>query len=209
MNKFLLILVLFLIFPFVMFSKEFISKDDISIMEKKYGEVAAQRLKNWNSVMKNALHQDELIKVRNINAYFNQFRYRKDKYNWKEVEYWASFFEFVGKGRGDCDDYALAKYYSLRKLGVPAHRLRLITGKFYKYGHLTLGYYKNPKDPYLLDNNKRYLGKLNKTYQFKPETYFNELEYGVFDDRISKKRAMHEFRYFYAWISKNRVNISW
>lgn len=209
MIKFLLLILTLFIISSKINAKDFISETDIKNMEEKYGKTASQRLKNWNNVMKNALYEEELIKVRNINSYFNQFQYRKDKYNWQKVEYWASFFEFVGKGSGDCDDYALAKYYSLRKLGVPAHRLKLISGKFYRFGHLALGYYKNPNDPYFLDNNKRYLGKLNKTYQFKPETYFNELEYGVFDKSISKTRAMHEYRYFYTWISKNNVNISW
>lgn len=190
-------------------AKEYITKSQVKEMKENYGERAAQRLKNWNKVMKNAENKEEQIKVRNINAYFNQYRYRKDEYNWKNIEYWASFQEFIGKGRGDCEDYALAKYYSLRKLGVPISKLKLLAGKYNGGGHLALGYYKNPKDPYLLDNNNRYLGRLSKTYRFKAETYFNEKEYGVFNSKISKERAKNEFEYFYAWISKNSINISW
>lgn len=209
MKKFSLFLLFFSLLVFEVNAKEYVSQNDINKMKNEYGKTAAIRLSNWNKVMKNAEDKEEIIKVRNINSYFNQFRYRKDKYNWKNIEYWASFSEFIGKGRGDCEDYALAKYYSLRKLGVPAKRLKLISGKFYKYGHLALGYYKNPKDPYFLDNNKKYLGKVSRTYQFKPETYFNESEYGVLNPKISKKRAKREFQYFFAWISKNNVNISW
>lgn len=188
---------------------EYISEIQLQQIKEEYGERAAQRLKNWNGVMQNAQDKEEQIKVRNINSYFNQYRYRKDKYNWKNIEYWASFGEFIGKGTGDCEDYALAKYYSLRKLGVPSYKLRLITGKYLGGGHLLLAYYKDSDDPYVLDNNSRYLGKLSRTYRFKAETYFNEDEYGVINPTIEDNRAKLEYEYFYRWISKNSVNIAW
>ena len=188
---------------------EFISENQVEQMQNEYGDRAAQRLKNWDKVMKNAKAQEEQIKVRNINAYFNNYQYRKDQYNWKAIEYWASFGEFIGKGTGDCEDYALAKYYSLRKLGVPASKLKLMSGKFLGRGHLILTYTKEGKEPLVLDNNSRYLGRLSKTYRFKAETFFNEKEYGVMKEGISIKRAQFEYQYFFAWISKNAVNLSW
>lgn len=209
MKKLVLLLTPFLLYNIAVQAKEYVTEEQIEQMREEYGDRAAQRLQNWNKVMQNAEDEPELIKVRNINFYFNQFRYRKDKYNWKLVEYWASFDEFIGKGRGDCEDYALAKYLSLRKLGISANKLKLVSGKLLKYGHLALAYYKDPNDPYLLDNNRNSLGKLKRTYQFKAETFFNEKEYGVFDSKIPKKRAMYEFQYFFSWMSKNSVNISW
>lgn len=190
-------------------ANEYITTQQLESMKHTYGQRAAQRLENWNNVMKNAESKEEQIQVRNINSYFNQYRYKQDKYNWKNVEYWASFSEFIGKGTGDCEDYALAKYYSLRKLGIPSYKLRLISGKFKGKGHLLLAYYKDGDDPYILDNNSRYLGKLSKSYRFKAETYFNEDEHGVINPDVEDKRALFEYEYFYRWISKNAVSLAW
>lgn len=179
-------------------------------MEKNFGKNAAKRLSNWNIVMKSiAKETDEVVKIRRVNAFFNKYRYKFDKYNWEEVEYWASFGEFVSKGSGDCEDYALAKYYSLRKLGISENKLKLISGKYAGGGHLALAYYKDSKDPYLLDNNSRYLVRMSKTSKFKPETYFNEKGYGVLNKKISKMRARAEYGLFYEWISKHSNKIVW
>ncbi len=45
--------------------------------------------------------------------------------NWGESDHWAALAEFFAKG-GDCEDYAIAKYFSLRELGVPPEQLRIL-----------------------------------------------------------------------------------
>ena len=65
---------------------------------------------------------EQLIQV---NRNVNETQYIEDVANWGEGDYWAAPAEFFAKG-GDCEDYAIAKYFSLRELGVPAEQLKIV-----------------------------------------------------------------------------------
>jgi len=59
-----------------------------------------------------------------VNGYINGQKYIIDNRNWGQSDYWATPLEFFQRG-GDCEDFAIAKYASLRALGVPEERLRI------------------------------------------------------------------------------------
>ncbi len=63
-----------------------------------------------------------------VNRFANQFRYKADEQNWGKSDHWATPFEFLARS-GDCEDYAIVKYLSLRELGVPAERMRVVVLK--------------------------------------------------------------------------------
>lgn len=65
---------------------------------------------------------EQLIQV---NRYVNETRYREDAANWGESDRWSAPAEFFAKG-GDCEDYAIAKYFLLRDLGVSPKRLKIV-----------------------------------------------------------------------------------
>jgi predicted transglutaminase-like cysteine proteinase len=67
---------------------------------------------------------DELALLGRVNDAFNQVPYRPDERVWSAVDYWATPAEFLGRG-GDCEDFAIAKYFLLRELGVPAEAMRI------------------------------------------------------------------------------------
>lgn len=60
-----------------------------------------------------------------VNEFANRFRYVLDQDNYGKSDYWAIPREFLTLG-GDCEDYSIIKYFSLRQLGVPAEQLRLV-----------------------------------------------------------------------------------
>jgi predicted transglutaminase-like cysteine proteinase len=75
--------------------------------------------------------------------------------HWGVEDYWASPAEFVASGGGDCEDYALAKYYALKELGVPIARLRITYVKATRINqpHMILAYYQATEaEPLILDN---------------------------------------------------------
>ena len=41
------------------------------------------------------------------------------------MDYWATPVESLRKGEADCEDYAIAKYFTLRQLGVADDKLRI------------------------------------------------------------------------------------
>ena len=60
-----------------------------------------------------------------VNHAINRVTYRDDSENWGRIDYWAAPEEFFLRG-GDCEDYAIAKYHSLKELGFPVEELRLL-----------------------------------------------------------------------------------
>ncbi len=89
------------------------------------GERSACRLTKWQaflSEISSATLSDQLYRV---NRYINHVRYRTDERNWNRADFWAVPEQFFARG-GDCEDYAIAKYVSLRSLGIPAERLRVV-----------------------------------------------------------------------------------
>ena len=65
---------------------------------------------------------EQLIQV---NRYVNETQYMQDEANWGESDRWSAPAEFFAKG-GDCEDYAIAKYFLLRELGVPPEQLKIV-----------------------------------------------------------------------------------
>lgn len=59
-----------------------------------------------------------------VNDLVNRYDYINDSKNWRTGDYWETPVEFFTRG-GDCEDFAIAKYASLRALGVPEERLRI------------------------------------------------------------------------------------
>ncbi len=77
--------------------------------------------------LKSLRGSDALLQLRAVNQYVNRhIAFATDQEAWGEVDYWASPLEALRKGRGDCEDYAIAKYFSLLAAGMPAARLRLV-----------------------------------------------------------------------------------
>ena len=66
-----------------------------------------------------------------INRYWNhRLTWASDETLYGRPEYWT----VPAGGEGDCEDYALAKYGQLRRLGVPGGALSLIYGKLKSTG---------------------------------------------------------------------------
>ena len=132
------------------------------LASERYGAEGLTRVQDLKTILERAASADERRQIRQINDFFNRnIRYMTDPQLWKQNDYWATPLETLGKGAGDCEDYAIAKYASLRKLGIPDSRLRL----FYVHAqlgaaasnatevHMVLGYYPTEDaEPLILDN---------------------------------------------------------
>jgi len=107
----------------------------------------------------------EIKKLNTVNTWVNFTKYKSDMKVYGVSDYWATLYEFIGKGKGDCEDYTIAKYYILKELGVDPKKLKFTyvvykDRKGRKISHMVLSYLKVPnpksKDDFLiLDNNNR------------------------------------------------------
>jgi len=118
-----------------------------------------RRLGGWKTMIESPDNRglDDRSKVRLVNDFVAQTPFYCDPVQWCLEDYWAKPLEFLANDGGDCEDFAIAKYFALRALGVPDDRLR-ITYAIYRSGtfsgaHMVLAYYATPDgDPLILDN---------------------------------------------------------
>ena len=126
--------------------------------ESLYGPLGAgkQRIDAWQNLLSTEKQISEMDKLKVVNAFFNkQMRYEEDIDLWHEVDYWATPIESLWKGAGDCEDYAIAKYFSLRQRGMPAEKLLITYVKVLnpERAHMVLTYYPdNDGEPLVLDS---------------------------------------------------------
>lgn len=126
-------------------------------MLSRYGEDGVSYLRTWSDLIQLADLSTEQ-KLQKVNDFFNQgVSYAPDDLLWKSNDYWATPLQTMGVRAGDCEDYSIAKYFSLLKMGIPASALRLIYVKATTGGivqaHMVLGYFPEPNAiPLILDN---------------------------------------------------------
>ena len=135
---------------------------DFSLISRKaqalYGPLGAgqQRIDAWQHLLATQKQVSELEKLKVVNLFFNrQVRYQEDIDLWHTVDYWETPIEALWKGAGDCEDYAIAKYFSLRHLGVSSDRLRItyVKALTLNRAHMVLTYYASPDAvPLVLDS---------------------------------------------------------
>lgn len=131
-------------------------------LSARFGAARLPVLKEWQQTLVAVKNLKEPDKLKRINDYFNKnVTFDDDQSIWEQSDYWATLVETIGQGRGDCEDFAIAKYYSLKEVGVPLAKLRLVYVKAKLEGasgpilqaHMVLAYYPAPNaDPLVLDN---------------------------------------------------------
>lgn len=126
--------------------------------EQLYGPLGEGRgrINDWQHLLQAQAGAQELAQLKAVNRFFNlRLRFRDDLATWRVKDYWATPVEALFRGAGDCEDYALAKYFSLRELGVPSAKLRITYVKAVRLNqaHMVLTYYAHPQAmPLVLDN---------------------------------------------------------
>ena len=89
------------------------------------GNCSTANMQVWRDLVKVAQQLDQAGKLRIVNAFFNRFAYVSDKERYGAREYWASPAEFL-RNSGDCEDYAIVKYFTLAFLGFTDNDMRVV-----------------------------------------------------------------------------------
>jgi predicted transglutaminase-like cysteine proteinase len=126
---------------------------------ERLGAQAVAALGPLQDLLQQAAALDDEARLDAINTWFNRrVIFRTDDAAWGEPDHWASPLELLQAGHGDCEDYAIAKYFSLVAIGTPVARLRLVYVRVQVAGndaqaHMVLAYYPQPNaEPLILDN---------------------------------------------------------
>jgi predicted transglutaminase-like cysteine proteinase len=160
LHFFCLIILLFLSGSFAVSEITF-SEKFFNLVKTRYNQDAVARVRAWQLMLEQQKNQPVDSKLYEINRFFNKIDFVEDKQHWGKNDYWATPIEFLATNGGDCEDFTIAKYFSLIELGVAGEKLRLmyVTATRPRQAHMVLAYYETPKSvPLVLDNiNKRIL----------------------------------------------------
>jgi len=122
---------------------------------QNYGGQAKQRLLDWQSLINDDQSSNDLERLQKVNDFFNRQEFISDLLLWKDKDYWATPVEFLAQNGGDCEDFSIAKYFTLKKLGVDENKLNLTYAKAVELNqaHMVVTYYEQPEaEPLVLDN---------------------------------------------------------
>lgn len=157
-------------------------QDRMLAAASKVGPGALAGVRALLPVLAAAQPLDDTAKLVAINDFYNRrIVFGEDQEVWQQVDYWASPLETLNQGRGDCEDYAIAKYFSLLALGIPTAKLRLVYVRAELGGpggvqqpHMVLAYYATPGgEPMILDNLLAELRTASRRPDLTPVFSFN------------------------------------
>lgn len=154
-----------------------------------------------NKIRKQPLH----VKLKAINNYINTINSLDDNPYDAMVDIWSTRAEFLAKGGGDCEDYSIAKYYSLKDLGTSHNDMCLIVvkEKYSGFDHMVLGVWtKANRPPLVLDNLSFKVLPLDKRVDLAPSYCMNENGYFKIDKNGNKTKANIQFSAYEAVLKK-------
>ncbi|MFA7013707.1 MAG: transglutaminase-like cysteine peptidase [Desulfobacterales bacterium] len=155
-----------------------INRELLKQAEIRYGKEAATRLLEWEDIIRTTdRSKSDLEKLEIVNQFFNsRVRYASDIEVWKTKDYWATPLEFLCRNAGDCEDFAIAKFFTLKEIGVKEEKLNIMYVKALEYGiaHMVLSYYSTPAaEPLILDNLIDGIAPASKRPDLQPVLGFN------------------------------------
>ncbi|MEO7852907.1 MAG: transglutaminase-like cysteine peptidase [Rubrivivax sp.] len=144
------------------------------------GPQAARAMGQLLSLMDSAQALPPTAQLQAVNRFFNaNVRFAPDSQVWAQEDHWASPIETLQKGAGDCEDYAIAKYFSLLAIGMPAAHLRLVYVRVQltqgpAQAHMVLAYYGEALgDALILDNLVEDIEPASRRTDLSPVFSFN------------------------------------
>ena len=141
---------------------DFLLAEANQIMNFTYDAPTTQRFNEWEKLMFHSQGMSDSEKLILVNDFFNKMQWLEDDKVWNKKDYWATPIESLIKNAGDCEDFSIAKYYTLLAMDIPVEQLRLTYVVLDNHqGHMVLFYFpKNGRSPLVLDNlNKKILSK--------------------------------------------------
>jgi predicted transglutaminase-like cysteine proteinase len=144
---------------------------------------------DWQHLLTESKDLPTADKLRRVNEFFNRrIQFLTDQEIWGQADYWATPMETLAKGKGDCEDYTIAKYFTLLNLGIPNDQLRLVYVKAriggaasnIQQAHMVLAFYPSPDaDPLVLDNLITDIRPASRRSDLQPVFSFNSQ--GIFN----------------------------
>jgi predicted transglutaminase-like cysteine proteinase len=128
----------------------------------------------WTTFLDSIRKQPRRAQLSAVNQWANAKPYVEDIVNWHVADYWATPGEFIVRG-GDCEDYAITKYFSLVRLGFSPDDLRIVIVNDVNLNafHAVLAV-RDEGTTWLLDNQLQQVVSMDVAVQYQPIYSLNE-----------------------------------
>jgi predicted transglutaminase-like cysteine proteinase len=113
------------------------------------------RVEQWKALIEQGSSWSDYKQLTEVNDFVNQFNFVDDIYHWRQEDYWATPLQTLVTKGGDCEDFSIAKYFTLTEMGMAEAKLKLTYVKAIKINkaHMVVSYFAQPNDePLVLDN---------------------------------------------------------
>ncbi len=148
----------------------------VNKIEKAHGPFAKKRFYYLDKTLMSLQGTTDLSKLTEVNTFYNEVGYQIDQVTYNKSDYWATPWEFLGRDKGDCEDYVIAKYFALIYLGIDPKKLYFtyVRSSRFKGAHMVLTYFETPSSmPLVLDNNNHKVIPANRRPDLTPIYNFN------------------------------------
>ena len=151
------------------------------------GNCTGAAARAWQELQHTAAPLRRMERLEAVNRYFNRWPYKTDREVYGRGEVWASPEEFLVRS-GDCEDFAIAKFFALRQLGFANDDLRIVViyDQIRGIGHAVLAVY-DPKDILILDSLSNFIGSHTRYRHYIPQYSMNETTRWA---HVDQKRAI-------------------
>lgn len=139
--------------------------DSIENKADQFGSDTLPQIKAWVTLIRDDSCVTDMEKLQKVNRFFNRMRFVEDMIHWGVEDYWATPVEFLGTSGGDCEDFALAKFFTLKAMGINEQQLYITYEKTLnpRRVHMVLTYHSSPEAiPLVLDNLTSQIEMANK-----------------------------------------------
>jgi len=153
-----------------------LTRQAIAKIKQEHGESAFQRVVYWQELISSGAGLSDMQKLRRVNDFFNALEFVNDIDHWGKKDYWATPLETLVSNGGDCEDFSIAKYFTLLEMGISAERMRLTYVKALRLNqaHMVLTYFPAPDDdPLVLDNLEKAISPASMRDDLQPVYSFN------------------------------------
>ncbi|MCX7141516.1 MAG: transglutaminase-like cysteine peptidase [Proteobacteria bacterium] len=160
-----------------------ITKGLVEHYAARFGSASRTRLTGWQEFVRahpaerRQTQGSEVELLSSVNNYVNRIPFLSDMQHWGVEDYWATPAEALASNGADCEDFSIAKYFTLKELGVPIERLRITYVKAVRLNqaHMVLAYYPVPNAvPLILDNLEEKVRPANERTDLIPVYSFND-----------------------------------
>ena len=113
------------------------------------------RVEQWKSLIDSGSKWSDIQKLTSVNNFVNQFNFVDDIEHWGQEDYWATPLQTLVTQGGDCEDFSIAKYFTLTAMGMSEDKLRLtyVKALTINKAHMVVSYFERKNiEPLVLDN---------------------------------------------------------